>query len=237
MHRNNGFSLVELSIVLVILGLMVGGILGGQALIKAAELRKVTTEWKEIHTAYNAFRDKYNAISGDFNQATRFWPVAGNCGFSAFSAAQTDGSLTGTCNGNADGQIATYDLADPPEQALHWQHYRYAGLLPGDPLGTTRDLQSAYAGDAQWYANYHPDKNENLVQLITTNLQPEDAWSIDVKMDDGKPNTGKVIGLSLIPSSECIVLPNGDPATVNDLDAVYHLASADEYCALRFYYR
>lgn len=65
---NGGFSLVELSIVLVILGLLTGGILGGQSLIKAAELRAVTTELDAFQTATNTFRQKYFALPGGHAQ-------------------------------------------------------------------------------------------------------------------------------------------------------------------------
>lgn len=69
----HGFSLVELSIVLVILGLLTGGILAGQSLIRAAELRSVSTEQSRWVTAANSFRDKYFALPGDFRDATKFW--------------------------------------------------------------------------------------------------------------------------------------------------------------------
>ncbi|PZP83692.1 MAG: type II secretion system protein, partial [Azospirillum brasilense] len=64
MHRpspTHGFSLVELSIVLVILGLLTGGILGGQSLIRAAELRTISTDANRYITAAQTFRDKYFA--------------------------------------------------------------------------------------------------------------------------------------------------------------------------------
>jgi len=73
---SSGFSLVELSIVLVILGLLTGGILGGQALIRAAELRAVTTEYDRWVTATRTFQDKYFALPGDMTNATAFWGSA-----------------------------------------------------------------------------------------------------------------------------------------------------------------
>lgn len=70
MSQRNAFSLVELSIVLVILGLLVGGILAGQSLIRASELRAVTSEQARIVTAIQAFRDKYFALPGDMRNAS-----------------------------------------------------------------------------------------------------------------------------------------------------------------------
>mgnify|MGYP001100732306 CR=1 FL=1 len=74
-----GFSLVELSIVLVILGLLVGGILGGKSLIKAAELRSISTEQAQWNTAIKAFRDKYFMLPGDMNNATSFGEPQTRC--------------------------------------------------------------------------------------------------------------------------------------------------------------
>ena len=73
MKKTSGFTLVELSIVLVILGLLVGGVLAGQSLIHAAELRAISTELTNYKTAIGAFRDKYLAIPGDMNNAVKFW--------------------------------------------------------------------------------------------------------------------------------------------------------------------
>ena len=71
--EQQGFSLVELSIVLVILGLLVGGILSGQSLIRASELRSVTTEYQTYVTSLGTFRDRYFALPGDLSNAASFW--------------------------------------------------------------------------------------------------------------------------------------------------------------------
>jgi len=69
----NGFSLVELSIVLVIVGLLVGGVLTGKSLIRAADLRSVSTDYEGYRTATSAFRDKYFGLPGDITNASSFW--------------------------------------------------------------------------------------------------------------------------------------------------------------------
>ena len=81
------FSLVELSIVLVILGLLTGGILTGQNLIRAAELRSVVTEFQTYQTAVMTFRDKYFALPGDMTNATDFWGEMTNCGAASPSSS------------------------------------------------------------------------------------------------------------------------------------------------------
>src|SRR6187399_2125428 len=97
-----GFSLVELSIVLVILGLLTGGILAGQSLIRAAELRAVSTEYSKFVTAGRSFRDKYFALPGDMANATSFWGTAVTCPGKVTADARTDAR---TCNGDGTGQI------------------------------------------------------------------------------------------------------------------------------------
>ncbi len=99
----NGFSLVELSIVLVILGLLTGGILSGQNLIRAAELRAVTTEFSAYQTAVMTFKDKYFALPGDMRNATDFWGSAGGSGVIGDGCEAGTPTGTQTCNGNGDG--------------------------------------------------------------------------------------------------------------------------------------
>src|SRR4051812_28937287 len=106
MHRTRdlraGFTLVELSIVLVILGLLVGGVLTGQSLIRAAELRAITTEQNRYVTATHTFRDKYFALPGDMTNATAYWGTSGNCP----GLAAQGNTTPATCNGNGDGKIS-----------------------------------------------------------------------------------------------------------------------------------
>lgn len=131
------FSLVELSIVLVILGLLTGGILGGQSLIRAAELRASVTDLARIKVSVETFRDKYFALPGDMPNATRFWGAqAGglNDGMDATCWALT-AAATGraTCNGNGNGIVETYQ----PETFRAWQHMANAGLIEGNYAGIT----------------------------------------------------------------------------------------------------
>lgn len=130
----HGFSLVELSIVLVILGLLTGGILAGQSLIRAAEIRSVTADIQRIMTAQHTFRDRYMALPGDMRNATTFWGAqdgGDGLGNDCYTSVST---TSATCNGNGDGAFnstSTYGN----ELFRYWQHLSNAGLIEGTYTG------------------------------------------------------------------------------------------------------
>lgn len=258
-----GFSLVELSIVLVILGLLTGGILTGQNLIRAAELRSVATEYQKNTTAIHAFRDKYFALPGDMNNATNFWGAAHA---TPATCLTTVGTGTQTCNGNGDGNISISAAASQRgETFAAWVHLANAGLIEGTysgfagsaaalhtVLGTNAPVSklsnggwSCYTevaraiGQVEYFENH--DGETNIASFYfgaqTTNTVPraavlraEEAWNIDVKMDDGHPAYGKIYA----PKSTSTFAPNcttGATASVG----VYNLTNTSAACSLRFY--
>jgi prepilin-type N-terminal cleavage/methylation domain-containing protein len=205
---SRGFSLVELSIVLVILGLLVGGVLSGQSLIHAAEIRNVIEEHDKYATALNSFKDKYFMMPGDLPTATSIWGKDNtNCPGNPGTA-----SPNGVCNGDGDGQIS------PAEGFEFWRELANAGFIEGTYTGviglgltsTVRgsNVPASKLGNADWTYDYSivqptmatggvadmfmiggdtgPPTNTNPV------MTPADAWNIDTKMDDGVSGTGKV---------------------------------------------
>lgn len=250
MHSQSAFSLVELSIVLVILGLLTGGILGGQALIRAAELRAVSTEHNRWVTAIRTFQDKYFALPGDMTNATAFWGAAdGNNGIgSDCRGAQTLDRRT--CNGNGDGFIRPHpDLED----SRVWQHLSNAGLIEGSYVGTglpyvtacnvlepgcavpgskfKSGLWSFFISDNSYI--YPPYQNRNAFALAKSphfgNNRPqafimsgEEAWNIDSKIDDGSPGTGMVT-ISRI--HYCDTSPFGNVSDAARTNARYNFGS------------
>ena len=144
MRNTNAFSLVELSIVLVILGLLTGGILTGQSLIRAAELRSVVTEFQRYQTAIRSFQDKYMALPGDMRNATAFWGFAGgSTGTDAACYTSTTGTGTQTCNGDGDGLIINSGSGNTyRERFMFWQHLANAGLIQGSYSGIAGSANS-----------------------------------------------------------------------------------------------
>lgn len=222
MRSQSGFSLVELSIVLVILGLLTGGILAGQALIRAAELRAVSTEYNRYVTAAQTFRDKYYALPGDMPNATAFWGAAdGSNGRTYLCHTMGAPSETVTCNGNGDGLVLT---AENTESLSFWEHLKNAGMIEGSYNGMNgsggnnevrpdgvSSPRSKIGSDIGWAvkgelgANTTTSFNHNLGNYfifgayqpnnipINAALMPEEAWNIDSKVDDGVAGSGKVI--------------------------------------------
>lgn len=258
-----GFSLVELSIVLVILGLLVGGVLSGQSLIRAAELRSVSTEFSKYKTAEGTFRDKYFGLPGDITNATQFWG-------SAYPADPVNckaviGTGTQTCDGDGNGIIdgSAYSY----EYLRFWQHLANAGLIEGQYTGYKRfaanmgadvtTVPSGRIGSSLWtiiYGEGVPLGNAygfagvygNTFSIGTNDIldgppvgpifTPAEAWNIDTKLDDGQPGTGSVVyaGLDFQGSPVVAATACTDATNGHSLSANYLLSTSATTCALFF---
>ena len=139
--RQNGFSLIELAIVLAIIGLLAGGIIGGQSLIRSMKLNNVLADTNKYVDAMHQFQDQYGYLPGDFPTAVKVWGKAdGNTDLdtdcSPLGIASPDGIQT--CNGDGDGLIegqATGNNYERFENYRAWQHMAAAGLIAGKYSG------------------------------------------------------------------------------------------------------
>src|SRR5687767_7858135 len=91
--RQEGFTLVEIAIVLVIIGLLLGGILKGQEMITQAKIKNVMADFSGISAAYHGYQDRYRAIPGDDPGAAKRWTTP-----TAAQEGDGNGQLTGTYN-------------------------------------------------------------------------------------------------------------------------------------------
>ena len=131
-----GFTLVELAIVLVIIGLIVGGVLAGATLIRNAEMRAIITERDKYETAINTFRLRFKALPGDMATATTIWGAADPDPATCYTIVK---QTEATCNGTGNKRI--WDLADNAspieayEMLLLWHHLGNAGLIGTNTTG------------------------------------------------------------------------------------------------------
>lgn len=205
-----GFTLVELAIVMIIIGLLIGGILKGQELIANAQVTATASQVKSVEAALNTFDDSYSAMPGDMiNPDTRLPGCTGPCAIDGTG----NGRITETpAEANADGdeatrfwiQLATADLLggiNPAATTVAWGEavpaadigggftMGYAGAI-GDLVGAVNNAFSSghYISMRQEADTAIAASNANA------NLKPTQAARIDRKIDDGAPNAGTVRG-------------------------------------------
>jgi prepilin-type N-terminal cleavage/methylation domain-containing protein len=205
LQRRGGFTLIELSTVLVIIGLIVGGVLVGQNLIHAATLRAEVSALTKYETAVNTFRVKYDALPGDMANATSL--------------------ITGvTHNGNGDGMIDLISGGNY-EYVYAWEHLSKAGLIEGSYDGnyaflacplTTCPQSKVNSADVFWIGGAHDFGTDTVLYgsamtgtdaLIAifwatesnnnyASLSVADAQALDMKLDDGVADTGRFLTIN-----------------------------------------
>ena len=182
----SGFTLVELSIVLVVIGLIVGGILGGKALIKNAQTQKVTTDIAKIKTSVNIFEMTYDALPGDMADANYPFGI----GAGGFDCATT----LVLCNGNGDGRISVAD----DEHLKAWRHLALAEILPTNFSGGTSATPIVFGENAMkspigggYYFDsrasvfdgntglYLAEVDSTPTSATSGTFSPADSWNLD----------------------------------------------------------
>lgn len=246
MSMTKAFSLVELSIVLVILGLLTGGILSGQSLIRAAELRSVTTDFQRYQAAFHTFQDRYREIPGDMRNATRFWGKD----VAACNGDTGNAGTPGTCNGNGDGSIGSASGANSTGERFQiWKQLALAGLIEGTYTGLSgtsgtaaimgTNVPSGRLSNSLFEVSSCCDGGGASFSSAGTGrtmtfggagwaaiLTAQEAWNIDSKLDDGKPARGRLIARHW---STCT-----NATGWTDLSAEYLLTATSKVCSLHF---
>ncbi len=169
-QRQQGFTLIEIAIVLVIVGILLGGILKGQEMLTQGKIRAVEKELDSVAVAILGYRDRYKALPGDDLQAKGRWDE--------------------NTYGNGDGAIGS------DEGIKAWQHLRYAGLISGDPV-TGKQPVNAVGGVTNIQDGVgSPDKLIEGTVICTTNLPAKIATAVDAQLDDGLPNKGSILAFN-----------------------------------------
>ncbi len=169
LRNQNGFTLVEMAIVLVIIGLLLGGVLKGQSLIESSKNKALANHAKGLQAAIYAYQDKYGALPGD--DALAATHLAG----SGCAAGQI-------VNGNGNGQITEYFRA--------LSHLACGGFITGSYNGTTDLMKSPYGGTV--YIIYQAVQGKTGNMLRYDNLPDTVAEAFDRALDDGLANQGSV---------------------------------------------
>jgi prepilin-type N-terminal cleavage/methylation domain-containing protein len=176
MKKQSGFTLVEIAIVLVIIGLLLGGVLKGQELINNAKAKNIEAEVNNIKTAIYSYQDRYRALPGDDKKADRFNDI--------------DSSSVGDNNGKIKG---TFDsTTDNIESRLFWLHLRNAGLIVGatDDQNQPNNVFNGLIGISTTLKDNGVDIPGTYIGF--SNIPENIALIIESHLDDGKPNSGSI---------------------------------------------
>jgi len=184
LRNRKGFTLVELAIVLVIIGIILGAVLKGAEMIKTAKFKRLYGQYREISAAVYTYYDKYGKFPGDDPNAVGRWSGV------SILAGNNNGYIDGTqfCNGS-----------EATESCVAWQALRAAGIItgstdaglgrqsPSNPFGGRIALgrPDVLTGMTTWQKPY---------AVCFENLTNETARWLDQNYDDGVYNTGSVRG-------------------------------------------
>lgn len=177
----SGFTLIEIAIVLVIIGLLLGGILKGQELINSARVKNLATDFRNVPLFIYGYQDKFRALPGDDSAANTH--VTG-----------TNSTAGGTA-GNGIIEGAWNSTTATHESYLFWEHVRRAGLAPGSTNIAAGDyIPRNASGGKIGIQSARPFTGINGTYFICSeNILGAYAKQLDTQLDDGNTSTGSMM--------------------------------------------
>lgn len=188
-HQQRGFTLIEIAIVLVIIGLLLGGVLKGQELINSAKVKNLAQDFRGVSAAYYGYQDRFRASPGDDRAANTHV----NGGTTA-----TTGGVAGAARGDARVNGSFASVTNTDETFLVWQHLRLAGLITGTPDTASGDYIPRNAeggiigltGDPVLTNPATP--YPGIFYVCSRGIQGRYARQLDTQLDDGNTQTGSI---------------------------------------------
>ena len=189
LKKQTGFTLVEIAIVLVIVGLLIGGVLKGQEMITNAKLKRIESDNAGIAAAMFSYQDRYLQLPGDDSNAGArfdFYSLGGGIG----TAANGDGNgLIGDGDDWATADTNNVMVVGSVEPAKFFGHLRAAGLIPGGSGTDTTRPSNAYGGQIGI-------QNGGLTiaghVTVFGQIEGSIARILEARLDDGAPQTGRM---------------------------------------------
>ncbi|MDA1289380.1 MAG: prepilin-type N-terminal cleavage/methylation domain-containing protein [Proteobacteria bacterium] len=182
MEKQKGFTLIEIAIVLVIIGLLVGGVLQGQELIENSRVKQAVKDMNGTAAAIFAYQDRYGRMPGDDGPSATL--TARGSGWAAVDAGDADGLL----------EVATNEVFTGAGEAQEfWQHLRAAGFIAGNPADAgLLSLPTNAWGGFMGVTTAVMGGNLTGSKVCLSQVPGSAAISIDNELDDGLGATGRL---------------------------------------------
>jgi prepilin-type N-terminal cleavage/methylation domain-containing protein len=185
-HQQHGFTLVEIAVVLVIIGLLLGGVFKAQELINSAKVKNLASDFRSIPLFIYGYQDKFKRLPGDDPDAINHLGAA--------AKKATDSATQKSGNGIIEGKWEATDTAN--ENVLFWQHVRLAGLATGssDFSDSTKAAlpSNAEGGQVGIQMSAPISGLSGTYYICSSGINAKLAQQLDATLDDGAPNGGSL---------------------------------------------
>ncbi|MBI1326530.1 MAG: prepilin-type N-terminal cleavage/methylation domain-containing protein [Alphaproteobacteria bacterium] len=233
MRNNTGFTLVEIAIVIVIIGLLIGGVMKGQELIRSSAISAYISQLKEVETAVRFFKNKYGVLPGDMTNPDTLLP---GCDGTAGCDQVGDGNTK--INGAGDASIFQVGAGGGPiastgdERVFAWSHLAAAGLVGGVNIDSTtiragEAIPAAKINNTMMFLgwanvvgaglSYDMPLGTYLISVPSVDLTDSGRLALlsggeiaqmDRKIDDGNARTGVIV--EALANTNCRTATGGD---------------------------